>query len=93
MVTMSPRPIPSQGVGEHKRQARLCLGQARAGLVGHKDWIHQTDPKEVLKRAHGFWKKIRPKVKNRLTEGKQRVAVEGISRFSAAEGAVRLPRE
>eukprot|EP00965_Chrysotila_dentata_P124799 4126175-Pleurochrysis_carterae.AAC.1 len=36
---------------------------------------------------------MRPKVKNRPTEGKQRADVEGISRFFAAEGAVRLPRE
>eukprot|EP00965_Chrysotila_dentata_P122722 4056218-Pleurochrysis_carterae.AAC.1 len=71
---MSTRPISSEGVGEHERQARLGLGQARADLVGHKDWTYQKGPKEVLKRAHGFWEKNRPKVKNRPTEGKQRAA-------------------
>eukprot|EP00965_Chrysotila_dentata_P023758 787128-Pleurochrysis_carterae.AAC.1 len=50
-------------------------------------------PRDVLKRTRGFWKKMGRRVKNRSTESQQRAVVEGISRFPAAEGAVRLPRE
>ena len=86
-------PVLSEMVEDHEIEAGLGPEQARVDLVGHKEWTHQTGSKEVWKRAYGFWKKIGPKVKNRSTEGEQRAAVEGISRLSAAEGAVRLPRD
>ena len=92
-VKTSLTPVLSEVVEDHEIEAGLGQEQARVDLVGHKEWTHQTGSKEVLRRAHGFWKKIGPKVKNRSTEGKQRAAVEGISRLSAAEGAVRLPRD
>eukprot|EP00965_Chrysotila_dentata_P152805 5050435-Pleurochrysis_carterae.AAC.1 len=77
-----------------RREGRRTRVLSDTWLWANGSWPDQSQrfgpnnrPKDVLKRAHGFQKKTKPKVKNRSTEGQQRAVVKGISRFPAAEGA------
>eukprot|EP00965_Chrysotila_dentata_P165175 5454056-Pleurochrysis_carterae.AAC.1 len=90
---MSTRPMPSEGRRIRVlSDTRLWASESRPNQPQRLD--SPTSPKDVLKRAHGLWKKLRPKVKNRPTKGKQRADVKGISSFppqKALSGSLGIP--